>query len=157
LNKYSYTHFRITDLSKAKKINYTKSVLRKIDYTGLIQPSLYLILSLFIILISLFIKPFSIRYQDNYFEGKYYSMKGEKNDNLILKCDNEKKIISVNEYNNRNDITKINIVPENYNNILIVIYVFLFIINSLLLIDCIEKIKIDKKVHSFFVCKKMKA
>ena len=91
LNKYSYIHFRITDLLKAKKINYTKSVSRKVNYTELIQPSLFLVLSLFIILHSLFMKPFSIRYQDTYFEGKYYSMTGGENDNIILKCDKEKK------------------------------------------------------------------
>lgn len=150
LNKYSNVHFRITDLSEPKKINYTNSISNKIDYSVFAMPLMLFILSIFMIIISIVQKPYIIKYCDEVSSENYYSLQANDESSLILKYKDEKKLVSLDEYNKREQIPQIKLFHTNSNLIILLLYFLVLLCSILSFIANIASIKRDKKIRYFF-------
>lgn len=150
LNKYCNLSYRITDLSKSKKINYTKSISEKIDFKFLILPIIYFIISIVGIFSIKFSTPYSIKYQDVYFNGSAYTIQVKDNNNIILKSGKEKISLTLDEYNNKEIRTKLKPVISVGVRILLILYYSILSLSLILLIIFIFILKRDKKIHMFF-------
>lgn len=150
LKKHCKLSFRITDLSKPKRINYTNSISKKIDYKSMIIPIIYLVISIFGIFSTKFSTSYSIRYQDNFFDGKNYSIQAKDENNIILKSGRENLVMSVNEYNNRGVNSQLELIKSAESLVLLVLFFILFFLSLVMLVSWIYRINRDKKIHMFF-------
>lgn len=150
LKKHSKIQFRITDLSDAKKINYNKSVTKKIDYTAFIQPLTYFIVAVLMIVLLSVRKSYFVEYSDNYFDGQYYSIQASDDTHLQLECNKNKEIVSLKDYNNKESTTKIRIVLSKSKYIVIIPYVFILLLSIVMFSIEFSKIREDKRVQTFF-------
>lgn len=91
LQKYTDISNRITDVNKAKKINYNKPIFEKIPKFELIKFTLLALFFFIIITNTLFLNFYQVRYESPLIKGHYYSLKGKSESKMKILGNEEKK------------------------------------------------------------------
>ena len=95
LQKYTDISNRITDVNKAKKINYNKPIFEKIPKFELIKFTLLALFFFIIITNTLFLNFYQVRYESPLIKGHYYSLKGKSESKMKILGNEEKKIVTL--------------------------------------------------------------
>ena len=150
LKKYTNISYRITDIDKVKKINYTKSILKKISKDQLIIFSILACFFYLIIFIGFSLDSYQVRYESPLLTEQYYSLKGKSKNTIKIYGDNEKKIVTLDEINEAQKDTKVILTKEPIN---VGFLVFISIASIIVLVPFILSVneyRIDKRVNTFF-------
>ena len=115
LKKYTNISYRITDIDKVKKINYTKAILKKISKDQLIIFSILACFFYLMIFIGFSLDSYQVRYESPLLTEQYYSLKGKSKNTIKIYGDNEKKIVTLDEINEAQKDTKIILTKEPIN------------------------------------------
>lgn len=150
LKKYTEIDYRITDVNKAKKINYTKVISEKISKFELISYSLLALFFYVFIAITFSLDFYQVRYESPIIKGQYYSLKGKSENKIKIFGEEEKKTVTLKELNDVQKDTKIVLVKETINIPLLIFISIASIIVSLPTIFALNEYRIDKRVKSFF-------
>lgn len=150
LKKYTNISYRITDIDKVKKINYTKSILKKISKDQLIIFSILACFFYLIIFIGFSLDSYQVRYESPLLTEQYYSLKGKSKNTIKIYGDNEKKIVTLDEINEAQKDTKIILTKEPINVGFLIFISIASVIVLLPFILSVNEYRIDKRVNTFF-------
>ncbi|ERF61609.1 hypothetical protein HMPREF0860_0161 [Treponema socranskii subsp. socranskii VPI DR56BR1116 = ATCC 35536] len=150
LKKYTNISYRITDIDKVKKINYTKAILKKISKDQLIIFSILACFFYLIIFIGFSLDSYQVRYESPLLTEQYYSLKGKSKNTIKIYGDNEKKIVTLDEINEAQKDTKIILTKEPINVGFLIFISIASVIVLLPFILSVNEYRIDKRVNTFF-------
>ena len=153
LQKYTDISYRITDVNKAKKINYNKTILEKIPKFELIIFPLLALFFFIMIVITFSLDFYQVRYENPIIKGQYYSLKGKSESTIKILGNEEKKLVTLEELNEVQKDTKIVLVKEKINIPVLIFILFASVLVLAPTIFSLNDYRIDKRVNSFF-CKK---
>jgi len=150
LKKYTNISYRITDIDKVKKINYTKAILKKISKDQLIIFSILACFFYLMIFIGFSLDSYQVRYESPLLTEQYYSLKGKSKNTIKIYGDNEKKIVTLDEINEAQKDTKIILTKEPINVGFLIFISIASVIVLLPFILSVNEYRIDKRVNTFF-------
>lgn len=150
LKKYTNITYRITDVEKIKKINYTNGITKKLPKNDLISYPIMALSFYILIFFSFSLDFFQVRYQSPLLSEQNYYIKAKSSNSVKLYGDKEKKIVSIEDINENQKDTKVVLVKETVNLWLIIVISFVSILFLIPTVLCFEEYKINKRVHDFF-------
>ncbi len=150
LKDYTDISYRITDVDKIKKINYTNGISEKISKTGLFSYPIMALMFCIIILTSLTLDFYHVRYQSQLLPGESYYLKAKSYNTVKLFGEKTKKIVSLQDVNEAQKETKVLLVKETIPLWFIIFIIFTSIFILIPTVIWFEECKTNKRVHDFF-------
>lgn len=149
LKKYINITYRMTNIGDIKKRSYKKSLSEKPSKDFLV----YFLLAFWgtaVILVLLSRDSYQIRYKSSLLPNQTFSIKANNERTIILKGALQKRIVSIDDYNDAKLETEIVLIKERLNwGILILIFIAISMLFVPFVVSLYEYF-IDKKIHSFF-------
>lgn len=150
LKKYTNITYRITDVDKIKKINYTNGISKKMPKNGLISYPIMALFFFITIFLSFSLDFFQVRYQSPLMHEQNYYIKAKDGNSVKLYGEKEKKIVSIEALNDNQKYTKVILVKETVSLWLIIFTSIASVFVLIPTVLCFEEYKTNKRVHDFF-------